>query len=477
MSVSIRDLMTDPALLGSEFGGPSWAPWRTLLAGFYGLQLSDCELPLWERLTGRSDAPSAPFRELWQVIGRRGGKSRAAALLAVYEALFVDRTDRLAAGEVATVMLMAADRAQAANALRYVRGLLHLNPMFARMILRESAEGIELSNRTILAVQTASYRAVRGYSVAAVIADEIAFWRADESANPDVEIIAALRPALATLGGKLIALSSPYAKRGALWDTYRRHYGQPGPVLVAQAPSRVMNPELAPWLIEDAMQRDPAVARSEYLAQFRSDLADFVQREQVEALVRGSPIELTPEKRHRYIAFVDPSGGGADEFTLAIAHREDDRVVVDLVRARSGAPAEIVAEYAPLLRAYRVTRVQSDRYAGRWPADEFSRYGISCEQSARPKSELYRDLLPVMLSGRLELPPDDRLICQLSALERRTSRGGRDHIDHPPGSHDDRANALAGVVALAGVARTGYRLEAETIGSCGPFPYLRASYR
>jgi len=42
----------------------------------------------------------------------------------------------------------------------------------------------------------------------------------------------------------------------------------------------------------------------------------------------------------------------------------------------------------------------------------------------------------------------------LSGLERRTSRGGRDTIDHAPGNHDDIANAVAGVlVGLAAVDR------------------------
>jgi hypothetical protein len=93
--------------------------------------------------------------------------------------------------------------------------------MFERLINRKQGESIELINRTVIEVQTASFRAVRGYTPACVIADEIAFRHSDESVNPEREIINALRPAMATLGGKLIALSLPYAKRGALWDTYR----------------------------------------------------------------------------------------------------------------------------------------------------------------------------------------------------------------------------------------------------------------
>jgi hypothetical protein len=41
------------------------------------------------------------------------------------------------------------------------------------------------------------------------------------------------------------------------------------------------------------------------------------------------------------------------------------------------------------------------------------------------------------------------MVMQLTSLERRTSRGGRDSIDHAPGSHDDIANAVAGALVTA----------------------------
>jgi hypothetical protein len=47
---------------------------------------------------------------------------------------------------------------------------------------------------------------------------------------------------------------------------------------------------------------------------------------------------------------------------------------------------------------------------------------------------------------RAELLDVPRLSAQLCALERRTARGGRDTIDHPPGTHDDLANAVGGVI-------------------------------
>ena len=317
--MNIREVMTDPALFGGLFGADSFKAWRALLAGFYGLPLDDDELPTWRKLTGRQSAPEAAHDELWLVVGRRGGKTQNAALLAVYEAAFRDYSDRLSPGEVATVMLLAADRKQARSVFRYISGLFDANPMLKQMVVREDKESIELSNRTAIEVHTASFRATRGYTVACCIADEIAFWRSEDSAQPDYEILNAIRPAMATLDGKLIALSSPYSRRGELWNNYRRHHGKEGPILVAQAPSRTMNPTLPARVVRQAKERDPAAAAAEYEAQFRTDIEAFLPRETVEAAARLDRLELPTVAGITYSAFVDPAGGGADEFCIALS--------------------------------------------------------------------------------------------------------------------------------------------------------------
>jgi hypothetical protein len=462
-AITIRDLMTDPALFADQFAGPTWQAWTALLCGFYGLALTETERGIFETITKRAESPKAACSELWLVIGRRGGKSQIAALLCVLEACFNDHQSKLSPGEVATIMVLAADRKQSRTVMRYIAGLLHSNPMLERMIYREQQETIELTNRCVIEVGTASFRSVRGYTLACVIADEVAFWRSDESANPDKEIINALRPAMATLTGKLIALSSPYAKRGELWNTYSRHYGKPGPVLVAQADTLTMNSSLPIQVVYDALSRDFDAAQAEYMAQFRSDLEQFLLRKIVDLAVRTSPLELPYDKAHKYTAFVDPAGGGADEYCLAIGHREDETTVIDVLRARRGIPAEITARYAALLKTYGIRKVVGDKYAGSWVSDEFGRHGISYSPSEKPKSGLYLDLLPALNSGMVELPPDDRLVNQLIGLERRTARGGRDSIDHPPGDHDDRANVIAGLTSTK--AASSYDLELFINGS------------
>ncbi len=55
--------------------------------------------------------------------------------------------------------------------------------------------------RRMSAMRPASFRKLRGPTYVAVIADELAFWYADVAyANPDIEILTAVEPGLATTG-------------------------------------------------------------------------------------------------------------------------------------------------------------------------------------------------------------------------------------------------------------------------------------
>ena len=224
----ITQFMSDPAIFGNQFSNESWDSWRALLSGFYGEECTDPAK--FETLTQRT--PDGPYSELWMVIGRRGGKSHAAALIAAYEAFLKDHRARLAKGEVATVMVVAADRRQARTIFRYIKGLINSNEMLRKMVANDKDQSIELNNSCVVEIGTSNNRALRGYTISCAILDEIAFWPSD-GMTPATEIVRGIRPALATLGGPLIALSSPYARKGVLWTTYHKHFAGTGKVLVA----------------------------------------------------------------------------------------------------------------------------------------------------------------------------------------------------------------------------------------------------
>lgn len=143
--------------------------------------------------------------------------------------------------------------------------------------------------------------------------------------------------------------------------------------------------------------------------------------------------------------------------TLAIAHSASSKAILDAVREVRPpfSPEGVVQEFADLLKRYSITKVRGDRYAAEWCQEQFRKRGIGYEPADRSKSELYRDLLPVINSGQCELLDHERLVTQLVGLERKTARGGRDSIDHPPGTHDDVANAVAGALVYASKPRQG----------------------
>lgn len=454
-TVSLRKALSDPQLLGGALPGESWRPWRTLLIAANGEKLTDDERELYTELTGREHEPLQRVDELAAVVGRRGGKSRAVSVEATYIAGLCDHSGALAPGERGVLLCIALDQRVAKIILDYSQALFERSPILRQLIANRTADALELTNGISLEVRPASFRKLRGPTYVAVIADELAFWFTETSyANPDVEILNAVTPGLATTGGPLILASSPYAKSGVLWETYRNHFGPSGDALtlVAYGPSRTFNPTLSQRVIDRALAKDHARASAEYLAEFRSDIEGFVSLEVVEACV-GDHREMQPVAGTTYRAFVDPSGGSEDSFTLAISHRDrrNDLVVIDAVRERVPpfSPEQVVDDFAALCKSYRISKVTGDHYAGEFPRELFRKHSISYEVSKPTKSELFRDLLPLLNSGRVMLPRNDRLVHQIVSLERRVAAGGRETITHSDRGHDDLANACAGAAKLS----------------------------
>src|SRR5712691_10894209 len=227
--------------------------WQAFLASAFALPMSEAQLAIYRRHTGRATPPTTPCRELWTIAGRGAGKDRLASLVAVWLAAF--KPYHVAPGERPTVALIAADRQQARVLFRYVVALVEI-PLLATMVTKQTRGAIELSNGVVVEVHTCSFRSLRGYSFAAVVCDELAFWRDESSANPDEEVLTAVRPGLAKIPGSiLVCISSPYARRGALWNAYKRHYGKDTDgVLVWQAATAEMNPTVDPAVIAAAYE-------------------------------------------------------------------------------------------------------------------------------------------------------------------------------------------------------------------------------
>jgi hypothetical protein len=454
---SLYEAMLDMDLFGKTFAVPTFKNWRTVAKALDGLPLDDDELEFFSSITGREAAPASPCNELYLVIARRNGKTLFSSAAALHAAL-QDYSDRLGPGEVATCALIAQDRRGARSAMNFCKGLIEQSPLIKASVESMAAESITFSHRVVLEVHVASFRSTRGYSYAAVVMDELASYRSDFSADPDIELVRAVRPGLSNLHGRLIGLSSPHSKRGHLYAMYAQHYGKPSDVLVinvADSPL-LMNPLNDEVAIQRAYAEDPIGARSEWGAHFREDISQFLEDALIDAAIQPRVKSLPRLAGFTYHGFVDPSGGRHDAMTLAISHQESGNTVLDklVVREPPFVPEEVVEQFAEILNSYGLRSVQGDRFGAAWVDTSFRRHGIIYNPSELDKSAIYIECLPLFAQGFVQLLDVPKLHTELRLLERKPRAGGRgDTVDHPPRATDDCANSVCGSLLMAANSR------------------------
>ena len=429
-----------------------WTAWRSFISAVFCQPFtSEAELEIFQECTQLEAPPDRRPPSVWMPVGRRGGKSRILAAITVHLACCYDWSPYLDPGELGVLPVLAADRRQARTIMGYVKAFLeHKN--LKDLVIQDSAESLQLKGNILIEVVTASYRAVRSRTVIAALCDEIAFWmNADNSLNPDTEIIAALEPAMATIpNALLLGASSPYARRGVLWNNYEKWYGKPGGPLIWQAPTAVMNPTVPQEFLDEKYHEDPLAAAAEYGAEFRKDVDAFISPEALQSAILSEQHEWPPRPGFTYQAFVDPSGGSNDSMTLAIGHidRNTRKGVLDAIRERRPqfSPDNVAKEFCDLLKLYRVFKIEGDHYGGDWVKERFQKNGVSYVVSDRNKSDIYLEFLPLLNAKRVELLDNHRMRGQFLGLERRTARGGHESIDHPKGGYDDISNVVAGLM-------------------------------
>ena len=449
--LSIEQALRDTNLLGAALGNPnSWSSWLTVLKAAFGQRLSEQELTTFHAVAGERLVPTSRVRELWAIVGRRGGKSRMAAAVAVYIGCFCKH--RLAHGEVGHILVLAASRDQARVVFEYCVAFLEQSPILRQELLSVTASEIRLRGNLVIGVHSNSFRNVRGRTLIACIFDECSFWRSDDSANPDLETYRAVRPALITPHGTgmLVSISTPYRKTGLVYQKWHEHFAaDDDAVLVVRGPSRTFNSLLTEQSVQQALKDDPEGARAEWEAEFRSDLQSFLTEQLIESAIDHSrPLELPP-RSFKYHGFVDPSGGRHDAYTLCIGHKEGDGFICDVLRYAKPPfdPAEVTHSYAGLLQDYRIKQVTSDNYAANWVTATFKDAGIKHVRSEYSKSQLYLEALPLFTRGLIAIPDLPPLLKELRLLERQTHRSGKDTVDHGKRGSDDLANSLCGCAA------------------------------
>jgi hypothetical protein len=460
--MNIIQALDDPGLLRPALGKQveSWRAWRTFHKVVHALPLDEPgEIQLFQKCTARPRGLTAKPDEVFAICGRRSGKSFCIALEAVYTCL-IDTfwKDDLAPGEGGYFFWVGPDKIQGRIGMGYCKGIILGNKFFRSQIERETEEEIFFRNGSIISIRASNYKSIRSPRIIGGCLEEFAFLPDLNSANPASEILDAIRPAVVP-SGVIFGISSAYAKQGLLYEQWAEHFGRESETLVWVANTHTMNPLFDQKKIDKAMKRDASVARAEYFSIFRDDLEGLYTRAAIERATIPGRQELPPAAGIHYRAFVDPSGGRHDSFTLAIAHFENGRVVVDLADEVKAPfqPSAVVARFADTLKLYGISKVMGDRYAGAWPADEFAKHDIRYEPAERTASELFLELVPRLSNGEIELPDNGRLQAQFLSLLRRTGPGGKDSVITPQGAdaHADLAVAIAGVAFMVKAKRQG----------------------
>jgi hypothetical protein len=446
-------------LLGIK--GPSFARWRASIVCAMGLPRTQEQIDLVRPLVGdrRLDVPQF-FRVVCWAVGRRGGKSLVISCLAIYKALFCDW--KLRVGEIGVVLITSPTKTQSGVVLSYIKGMLKADPALWAEVESMTADSITFTNGIKVLVAAADDATIRGFTVVGWISEEHASLFQEQA----TELMRAVLPAMATQPlAQVFVISSVYSATGPLAELRRKSFGIDDPhCLYMTGTTRDFNPTITQEFIDAELARDPVGNLAEYLSVERSDVAAYVDASVVDACTRTSPRELPPTAHYQggpvhKIAAVDPSAGQSDATSAAIVVNEDGLVRVVAARRYPAPhdPKAVAVQIKDFLAYYGLTHAVADQYGSAITKALYREVGLTLTDAKWTRSEAYLGLLPLLMTGRIELPPDGTLRTELLGLERRTARSGKDSVDHRPGAHDDLANsvALAAVTASAHGAPAG----------------------
>jgi hypothetical protein len=255
-------------------------------------------------------------RQLVPRCGRRAGKSSSLSRLGVVEALYGQHT--VPPGDVGTVAIISTRRDEAAKRLRTVTSILDALGERHRP-LSGGALGVELVGRRVaFQVFAASIAGVSGFTSIFVLCDEVAKWLdSDTGANPATEVLASVRPTMATQpNARIVLSSSPMGMLDAHYDAFEA--GDDAYQLTAYAPTWEANPTLTEADTR-LLERDESTWLREYAAVPQAEVESALLTEMlVDRATRAEPRDLPRAPGHYYAATIDPATRG-NAWTLVVA--------------------------------------------------------------------------------------------------------------------------------------------------------------
>ena len=363
--------------------------------------------------------------------GRRAGKSSTLCRLAVVEGLYGEHA--IPPGDVGVVAFISTTRDEASQRLRTVKAILDA----LGVKYRPCDGGVELADRPVaFKVYTASVSGVSGFTGILIVCDEVAKWKdSDTGQNPATEVLASVRPTMATQrNARIVLSSSPMGKWDAHFDAFEQ--GDTDFQVTAYAPTWTANPTITE---ADTHQLEPdeATWAREYKAIPATEIAEslFMDTE-LDTATRAEPETVDAEEGVTYAAAIDPATR-RNAWTLVVAALRDTgngirRSVVHACEwigssAEPLSPKKVFAEIAPILAAYDVDTLWSDQASGDAMRDIAEDVGITlvlepCTQAS--KLATFKNLQTWVRTDQVELAPVENLKADLLGVRRKYTRNG-----------------------------------------------------
>lgn len=452
------------------------------------------ELDLFEYMTNKKyDVTQIKLKnKINFIIGRRGGKTTLAAMLAIYCAIITNWKPYLQKTPFATVLILSHSKEFSDEVLELIRSFIEASPVLKRLINMKKKNTTSTMNLSIpfidedskivysrvqIKVGAASSKTTRGIAACAVICDEIAFWNLDENMKEtDEKIMKAVRPATKQFGRKalLIKISSPGIKQGVMYKEFLK-WGKgelPSTYSVFKAPSWVWNTILPKEEFIEEWELDQDGFDTEYRANFVDSLSNFILPEFIDmAMVKGRKFQPPEPKKSPvvYKAAID-AGFKKDTFTFSVVGHFENRIKQYVLKGWKGTKknpvkAKEVAEYArTICKEYGIDEVAADQYSFEPLREIFAQYSVTLVEkpfSLTFKKQIYFNLKRLIHSQQMDLLDVEELGKELKELVIEQTGSGQIRIGHPPGGSDDYSDstAIAAYLAVESAGQLGYNFE------------------
>jgi phage FluMu gp28-like protein len=317
------------------------------------------------------------------------------------------------------------------------------------MIKRETLTLIEFKNGSIIYCLPAGDNGdnLRGFTADVVVIDEGAY--------VSDEIFPVINPMLATTGGKLIIIGTPWGVNNQFYRIFTepKKYG-----FSAYKFKSIDNPNISEKFLEREKKSLPMMMYlQEYEAEFVDEADSYLPYNIVKGCINEDLQERDlPVKGFKYYMGFDPSRHGSDDNVVVILEKSPTTTQVIYIKENVGGKslsqqANYIQDLNKIFNFHKILIDETGMGGGL--VDILKERGIPVEGvtfSIKSKEQIFNNLKMNMSMGRPKIPKNQKLIKQLTELKYEYSDSGYIKIYSPyKTGHDDYPTALA--LALYGM--------------------------